>query len=427
MPYTLTRKANHTIEISADLQPDAVEQERAGIVRTIRSKARVPGFRPGKAPAAAIQARYAEEIREELQEHLTGLLWREVFDGEDDLDPLTNPQISTLEFADDGGFRLVAELEVRPRYELPELDGIELPEHSLEVSDAEIEEELGKLQEEHAMWEPAEGESAADGMLVEADLYGEVEGSDDDPYAEEGAQFIIGSDSVPEEISEALQDAKVGDTRKASKALPDDLEDADKAGKDVNYRIEVKDLKQKVLPEVDDELATTVGLENLEELRERIREMLVQRKRSDRRNAWRRFLLDTLADGVNKDELPPSLVQSTVREQLDRYAYTVAMQGVDVDLDSMDWQQLAAKAEPAARQEVLDTLVLEQLAASWDVAVPEPEVDAYIATEAARTGVPPSEHKANLATEGRLDQIRHAARIAATVDEMIRRTGGEVD
>jgi trigger factor len=387
----------------------------------------VPGFRPGKAPAAAVQARYADEIREELQEHLTGLLWREVFEGEDELEPITNPQISTLEFADDGGFRLMAELEVRPQYELPELDGIELPEHSLEVEEAEIEDELGKLQEEHAMWEPAESGAAADGMLVEADLRGEIDGSDDDPYVEEGAQFIIGSDSVPEEISEALQGAKAGETREASKALPDDLEDADKAGKDVNYRIEVKDLKQKVLPEVDDDLATTVGLESLEELRERIREMLVQRKRSDRRNAWRRFLLDTLADGVNKDELPPSLVQKTVREQLDRYAYTVAMQGADVDLDSMDWQQLAAKAEPAARQEVLDTLVLEQLAASWDVAVPEPEVDAYIATEAARTGVPPSEHKANLASEGRLDQIRHAARIAATVDEMIRRTGGEVD
>jgi trigger factor len=427
MPYTLTRKANHTIEISADLQPDAVEQERAGIIRTIRSKARIPGFRPGRAPAAAVQARYADEIREELQEHLTGLLWREVFDGEDDLQPITNPQISTLEFADDGGFRLVAELEVRPQYELPELDGVELPEHPLDVSDAEVDEELGKLQEEHAMWEPAEGEAAADGMLVEADLRGEIEGSDDDPYVEEGAQFIIGADSVPKEISEALQGAKAGETRAASKTLPDDLEDAEKAGKDVHYRIEVKDLKQKVLPEVDDELAATVGLQSLDELRERIREMLVQSKRSDRRNAWRRFLLDTLADGINKDELPPSLVQQTVREQLDRYAYTVAMQGVDVDLDSMDWQQLAAKAEPAARQEVLDTLVLEQLAASWEVAVPEPEVDAYIATEAARTGVPPSEHKANLASEGRLDQIRHAARIAATVDEMIRRTGGEVD
>jgi trigger factor len=427
MPYTLTRKANHTIEISADLQPDAVEQERAGIIRTIRSKARIPGFRPGRAPAAAVQARYADEIREELQEHLTGLLWREVFDGEDELQPIANPQISTLEFADDGGFRLVAELEVRPQYELPELDGVELPEHPLDVSDAEVDEELGKLQEEHAMWEPAEGEAAADGMLVEADLRGEIEGSDDDPYVEEGAQFIIGADSVPKEISEALQGAKAGETRAASKTLPDDLEDAEKAGKDVHYRIEVKDLKQKVLPEVDDELAATVGLQSLDELRERIREMLVQSKRSDRRNAWRRFLLDTLADGINKDELPPSLVQQTVREQLDRYAYTVAMQGVDVDLDSMDWQQLAAKAEPAARQEVLDTLVLEQLAASWEVAVPEPEVDAYIATEAARTGVPPSEHKANLASEGRLDQIRHAARIAATVDEMIRRTGGEVD
>lgn len=427
MPYTLTRKANHTVEIAAELGRDAVDHERSAIVRTIRSKARVPGFRPGKAPAAAVQARFSEEIRSELQEQLTGLLWREVFDGEDELEPLTNPQISTLEFADDGGFRLVAELEVRPHYELPDLADVELPEVSLEVSEAEIDAELARLQEEHAVWEPSEDVPAGDGMLVEASLHGALEGSDDEPYTEDDARFIIGDESVPPEISEALQGAVAGDTRTAAKTLPDDLEDEDRAGKTVRYEIVVKDLKHKVLPEIDDDLATTVGLDSLDELRERLRDMLVQHKIGDRRTTWRRFILDHLEQGVDHGELPPSMVQQTVGEQLDRYAYTVAMQGVDVDLDGIDWQQLAAKAEPAARQEVLDTLILEQLATAWEVAVPEPEVDAYVASEATRMGVPPSEHKANLAAEHKLDRIRHAARIAATVDEMIRRAGGEVD
>jgi trigger factor len=427
MPYTLTRKANHTVEIAAELEPEAVDHERDAIVRTIRSNARIPGFRPGKAPAAAVQARYSEEIRSELQEHLTGLLWREVFDSEKELEPLSNPQISTLEFADDGSFRLVAELEVRPHYDLPEASDLELPEVSLDVSDAEIDTELGQLQEEHALWEPVTDETASDGMLIEADLQGVVEGSEDEPYSEDDARFILGSESVPPEISEALQGAAAGDTRTAVKVLPDDLEDADKAGKTVRYEIVVKDLKRKVLPEIDDDLATTVGADTLDELRDRIRDMVTQRKVNERRTTWRRFILDHLQQGMDQNELPPSMVQQTVREQLDRYAYTVAMQGVDVDLDAIDWQQLAAKAEPAARQEVLDTLILEQLAKSWEVAVPEPEVDAYVAAEAARLGVPPSEHKANLAAEQKLDRIRHAARVAATVDEMIRRAGGEVD
>jgi trigger factor len=427
MSYTLTRRANHTIEISAHLEPAEVNRERDGIVRHFRGKARVPGFRPGKAPDAAVRARFANEIDEELQEHLTGLLWREVFDGEDEIEPLTNPEISDLEFASDGGFSFKAELEVRPAYELPELGDLDLPDASLDVSDPEIDGELIKVQDEQAVWEPADDDEAADGMMVEVDLSGVVDGSDEDPYSEEDARFVIGSDSVPPEVNEALLGARVGDERTAIKVLPDDLDDVDKAGKNVSYTIVVKTLKRKSLPEIDDDLATTIGLEDLDELRGRIGEVLGQQKHHERRNTWRRFILDHLAENIDQAELPSSLVQSTLREQLDRYAYTLAMQGANIDPEKIDWQEIAAKAEPAARQEVLDTLVLEQLAESWEVSVPEAEVDAYIATEAAREGLPPAEHKANLAAENKLDRIRHGARVAATVDEMIRRAGGEDD
>jgi trigger factor len=427
MPYTVTHRANHTVEISAHLESAVVDRERDGIVRNIRSKARVPGFRPGKAPVAAVQARFADEIRDELQEHLTGLLWREVFDGENEIEPITNPQIRDLSFAEDGGFSFTAELEVRPRYELGELDDLSLPEISLDVSEVEIDEELAKVQEEQAVWEPAEDDEVVDGMLVEVDLKGEVEDSDDEPYSEEGASFIVGANAAPPEVDEALQGAKVGDVRKATKVLPDDLEDKEKAGKTVTYTISVKGLKRKNLPGIDDDLATTIGLEDLDELRQRVEDVLQNQKRGERRNTWRRTALDHLEAGIDQTELPSSLVQSTLREQLDRYAYTMAMQGVDVDPEKIDWNELAAKAEPAARQEVLDTLVLEQLAESWEIPVPEAEVDAYVAQEAARLSVPPAEHKANLAAEKKLERIRHAARIAATVDEMIRRAGGEVE
>jgi trigger factor len=394
MPYTLTNRANHTVEISAHLDSVAVDRERDGIVRSFRGKARVPGFRPGKAPAAAVRARFADEIRDELQEHLTGLLWREVFEGENEIQPITNPQIRDLSFAEDGGFSFTAEIEVRPQYELPEIEDLSLPEISLDVGEAEIDDELTKVQEEQGAWEPSEDDEVADGMLVEVDLKGE---------------------------------ARVGDVRTATKVLPDDLEDKDKAGKTVTYTISVKGLKRKVLPEIDDDLATTIGLESLEALRQRVKDVLEQQKRGERRNSWRRVVLDHLETDIDQAELPSSLVQSTLREQLDRYAYTMAMQGVDVDPEKINWNEIAAKAEPAARQEVLDTLILEQLAENWEIPIPEAEVDAYVASEAGRHGVPPAEHKANLAAEGKLERVRHAARIAATVDEMIRRTGGEVE
>jgi len=427
MSYTLSRLANNSVEITAEVDADVVASERSQIVKGFSRQARIPGFRPGKAPASAIRARYAEDIEKELREHLAGVVLREVFESEEDLEPLTHPQLKDAEFGEDGGFRMTAAMETRPRYDLPELEGIALPEVSLDVTEAEIAAELNKVAEEHATWEPADDEPGADGLLVEADLIGTMEDSDDEPYNEKDARFVIGQESVPEQINEALQGAKVGEQLVAEKRFPDDDENQNRAGKTVRYTIDVKGLKRKVLPEIDDELAETIGLESLDELKERISEMLIRDKRVERREQWRRTVLDHLEEGLDVNELPPSLVSSAVQEDLNRFAYSMAMQGVDPESGEVDWQELSARMEPGARRRALDMLILEQLAESWEIDVPEAEVDAFVASEAHRLGIPPAEHKANLAKENRLDGIRHSARISSTINEMIRRAGGEVD
>jgi trigger factor len=254
-----------------------------------------------------------------------------------------------------------------------------------------------------------------------------MEDTEEENYSEEGARFIIGHESVPEQINEALQGAKVGDQRVAEKRFPDDDENENRAGKTVRYTIEVKGLKKKVLPEVDEELAKTVGFETLDELRQRVSDVLKRNKEMERREQWRRHALDHLSEGIDINELPPSLVQGAIREDLSRFSYQMAMQGIAPEKGDVDWQELGAKMEPGARRKVLDMLILEQLAEAWETPVPEAEVDSYIASEAAQLNIPPAEHKANLAKEDKLDGLRHSARISATINEMIRRAGGEVE
>lgn len=427
MTYKLIEQANHKVEVAGSLTTEIVESERKSIVRSIRSRAKLPGFRDGKAPESMIRARFAEDIDTELKEHLSQLIWQEVMEGESELQPLTMPQIREVNFGDDGAFTMTAEMEIRPEYELPDLSSATLPEVSLEVADAEVSAELERLAEQQAVWQPTDGAEATDGMLIEADLDGEMEDSDQEPYTETDAQFILGSETIPQEVSEALQGAKVGDEVTALKTFPEDDENTDRAGKTVTYKIKVKGLKVKEVPEIDDELAVGVGLENLEELTQRVREAIERKKRSERRETWRRALLDHLQSAVDLNELPSSLVQNTVNESINRYAYQMAMQGHGPADGDFKWQELAAKAEPSARQHVADNLILEQLATEWDTPVPESEVDAYIAAEAAQLQIPPAEHKANLAAEDKLDAIRHGARLTLVVDEMIRRAGGEVD
>lgn len=427
MSYKLTPQVNHRVEVAGHLDAADVDQERQAIVNTLRRRAVIPGFRPGKAPLSLVQKRFAADIEDELKERLVGMVWTEVVEGEDDFHPITSPRLRSADFEQDGGFTVAAEVEVRPRFDLPDVAGLTLPDFSLEVEEGEIAAELDNLCKENASWEPADDEPAADGLMVEADLHGEMPDGDQDPYTEENARFVVGAPGVPEEVSQVLQGAKVGDERVAERCFPEDDSNAARAGKTVRYNITVKSVKRQQLPELDDDLAKTVGFDSLDDLRERIVEALGRNKRALRRDRWRRGLLDQLEADFDIQELPASLVQSAVNDEMHRLAYSMAMQGMVPEPDKLDWQELSAKVEPQARRKVLDTLVLEELAAAWEMEVPEADVDTFVASEAAQMGIPPAEHKANLAKENKLDGIRHAARISATVDELIRRAGGEED
>jgi len=427
MTYKLTEQANHKLEVAGSLPTEIVDRERQSIVRSIRGRAKLPGFRDGKAPESLIRARFAEDIDADLKEHLSQLVWEEVMEAEKELQPLTMPQVREVEFADDGSFQFVAELEVRPNYDLPDLAEATLPEVSLDLTDGEIDAELETLREQQAVWEPVEDSEAVDGMLIEADLVGLMEDSDQEPYEENDARFVLGADGLPPEINEALHGSKAGDEKVAVKVFPEDDDNKERAGKKVTYTINVKALKAKVLPDVDDELAKTLGLEDLAELRQRLTEALSRKKLAERRDQWRRSLLDQLSVGIDLNSLPSSLIQNAVSERVNRFAYEMAMRGAGPEDGNFDWQELSAKAEPAARRHVADNLVIEQLAMKWKTPVPEAEVEAYIAADASRLGVPPTEHKANLVAEEKLESIRHAALLTAVVDEMIRQAGGEVD
>lgn len=427
MPYQVNRRPDSTLEITAQMEPDKVESERRQIVGALRSRVSIPGFRRGKAPLSVIGSRFAREIHEELREHLSEAVWQEVVEGEEGFEPISALRVKQAETREDGSFHLLAEVDVRPRFELPDVASLTLPEATAEVTDDEIQSELDSIREQHAAWEPADDQAAEDGMLVDADLHGEFLEGEGEPIDGKGSHFILGHPDMFPEINEALQGARVGEERTAEKRFPDDDPDPDRAGRKVRFRLAVSGLKRKVLPPIDDDLAATVGLSDLAELRERVTAALQHRKKAERRASWRRGLLDQLEEALDPMQLPPTLVRSALDEEMTSFAYGLAMRGINPDEADINWQELMVKMEPGARRKALDTLVLEQLAEAWDIRVPEEEVDAYVRSQASQAGIPPAEHKANLAKEGRLDGIRSAARLSAAVTELIRRAGGEVE
>jgi len=427
MAYKLNRRPDHTVEVEATLEADTVDAERMKILQSYRRKARIPGFRPGKAPLAVVRSHYGREVEEELRNGLSERVFHELVDQEEDFVPLTPLNVVQARVEDDGSFHLEGELEVRPVFELPQLEDLSLPEIEVAVSDADIDEELDKVRAEQAAWEPAgEDATAQEGLLIEMDIHGEVIEGEGDPFHEEGVRFVLGEEGVFPEIQEALAGVRAGEERTVEKTFEADDDAEEPAAKTVRYRMTVHGLKRRLLPDLDDGFAQGMGFDNVEALRQRAREVLERTRHKDRRSQWRRALLDQLEEGLDLNQLPGALVREGLREDLERYAYMMAMQGKQLEDEETDWQEVSARMEPEVRKRVLDNLILEQLADRWEIGVPEEDVQAYLEADARKKGVPLGEHVANLNKEGQLEGLRNAARLSATVDELIRRAGGEV-
>jgi trigger factor len=422
MTYQLTERLQYKVGITAELEAAVVERERKAILSSMRHEISLPGFRPGKVPLSMLRARFGDQIEHELREKLFGVAWREIVAGEEDLRPLGMPTVSKIDINDDGTFSLDAELEIRPRLELRPVEELTLPELSLEVADADIEHELEGIQKEQAAWEPADDEPAADGMRVDCEFHGEDIESGEEIVHEDNAGFVIGHPELFAEINEAMQGAHTGDKRSATKRFDESDPDPKRAGKTVRFDVTIKSLKREELPPIDDELAETIGFESLQQLKDRVREVLTQSKVRERDQARRRALLDQLGEDFDLNTLPESLVQSAISNELEEIEQMVRNQGSDPA--QLDRSELTPKIEPNARRQVLDMLILDQLADEWDVEAEE-MLEELIRAQAGQLGVPPAEHKTNLAREEKLDGIRYSVRISATVKEMIRRAGGE--
>ncbi len=422
MSYQVTERLQHKVEIAAQLEPEVVERERKALLRSWSGKARIPGFRPGKAPLAILQARFGDQVQGELIEKLAAIALQEVLEGEDNLRPLGPPEVTKADLEPDGGFSLGAEMEVRPEIELRPIEELTLPEVSVEVSDDEVEQEVEKLQKEQAAWEPADDEPAADGMRVDCTFHGETVDDGEVIVHEENAGFIIGHPELYQEINEAMQGAKTGDTCSATERFEDDDPDPGRAGKNIRFDVTIKGLKREELPPADDELATAVGLESFEQLQERIKEALQQQKIEQRRERWRKTLLEQISEGFDINTLPTSLVQSAVDGELEHLEQLFKQHGGDSG--NFDRQRFATDIEPSARRKVVDMLILNQLAEEWQISADE-QLDRVVQLQAERIGIPAPEHRANLKKQGKLDEMSYNLRLAGAVSELIRRAGGE--
>jgi len=423
MSYEIERTGACRVALSATIPAEEVMGEREHVVKAFLRRARIDGFRPGKAPRGVVERRFAGEIKDDLQEHLFRHTWDEVR-REAKLKPAGPFEVKQADWRDDGSFALAGEFDVYPEVALAPLDGFVPPPFDLEPSTEEVSRAIDELRERQAAWEPVEGEPAAAGLLVETEVHGEFPDGGGEPFKEERSLFQLGRGEVLPEIEAAVTGRAVGDEVTTERVLGEEAGE-EKHGKRVTYRVRIKSLRRKRLPEADDAFAQSLGVaDGIEKLRATVALRLGFDKARARRDAWRDALVRHLV-GERPLELPEQLVREETRDDVIKFADSLQRRGLDLEKAGIDWnhveQDMRRRVETRLRAEI----VLDALADERGLEVEDAAVDREVSRQAQQLGVPFAELKGNLAKRDGLARLRAILRREQVVDDVLRPYTGE--
>lgn len=414
-------------EVTIEVPASAVAAETRNLVKLYSSQVSLPGFRKGKAPASIVRKRFRQEIDREVVEKLIPRFWEKARD-EEDIDPLGQPQLKEIdELADDGPLRFVTVVEVRPEVELGEVepDDFELPEVEVEPSDEDVDAALDDLRRQIGDWkeidraaargdlvtlriveEGAEEEAAAEEADAEAEDAsaedtdedtepgdtepGDTEPGDTEPGDTEPGdevQIEVGDANVWEELSLAVTGLEAGQEGRFTRRppAPEEGEEAD-APEPRTFKVKVKEVQERELPDLDDELAKRLGdFDSVDELREAMASKL-RHDRGHERDAKRREALMEQMRHRYPLPLPEGVLHEEAQVMLNDYARDMASKGVDPQNAGIDWEALGEQMKPHAMRRLHDRLLLDAVADMRGIEVTDAEVDGAIASVARAQG-----------------------------------------
>ena len=395
-------------ELEISIPWTEVEKEAGKVVNALRRQVRVPGFRPGKAPDKVIRTRYHDEIRKEVVEQLVPkYFWDEA--KQQDLSPVGAPNVHDVHFHEGESLHFKAEFDVLPAFELADYHRLEVPFTEPEVQDGEVDKELEQIREQHASFRNTDPRPLADGDIAVVSLKsGDVEGA---PHIDQDETTLtIGDAGTMPEFNENLRGKSPGDELDFEVTYPEDFGNEKLAGKMIPFHAVVKGIREKELPELNDEFAADVGdFRTLDELRTRVREVLAHNRRHSAIEAAKDKLVNQL---VEKHEfpVPESLVERQVKTRIERTLRSLQRQGVDLSKLSLDPAKLGAAERERAIRDVKAGLLLERIAAAENIQATQEEIDAEVQRYAKQSEQSVSKARQKLAENGDLDRLQSSIR-----------------
>jgi trigger factor len=381
-----------------------VESEQQRILRSFRKQARIPGFRPGKAPESVIRTRYAEEVRREVLDALVPkFFWKEA--QAQDFRVVGAPNIEDVKFEESQPLEFRAEFEIVPDFELKEYRRLKVHYKEPEVTEEEVSAELERLRERQATFQNQDPRPLGDGDIAVVSLKSdEVEGVPQVDQSE--TTLTIGSEETLADFTNALKGKSPGDKADFDVTYPEDFGNEKLAGKTIPFHAEVKGIRSKELPELDDNFAADVGdFRSLDELKERIKEELYGHQRRHAVEHAHEHIIDEL---IKLLDFPvrERMVQHQIRPRVARTARNLAQQGIKLEEMQLDWAKIGEEQRPRAERDVKAGLLLERIAEAEAFEADEEAIDAQIERYAQQKKMAMSRARQELAESGALDNVR---------------------
>jgi len=411
-------------EIEVEIPQEEVSRETEVLIQKYQKLARIPGFRPGHVPASIIRQRFSQDIQNDVIDALVPKYFRKETERLGVV-PISQPRVTELQSPEGKPLHFKASFEVMPEIKVEGYKELRADHPEISVADDEVEESLKSLQEQKATFSPIEGRAIAEGDYAQVSLDGtpkkEEEGTK--PVHMDDVLVEIGGKATMPEFTENLRGANAGEERTFDVLYPEDFSDERLRGKTFSYKVKVNAIKQKSLPELNDEFAKEIGeFSTLEEVRQRIREgMENERRQTAEREAKDKLLTELIRR--NEFEIPEALVEHQIDIRLERGLRALAAQGMSSEhMKKMDLARLRAGQRDQAVQEVKAALLLEKIAEEEKIEVGDEEISHEIEALATQTNQAPDAIRARLTRDGALDRIRNRIRNEKALDLLYRQS-----
>jgi trigger factor len=407
-------------KVAIEVPAEDVDRYFRDTLKEYRRQAVIPGFRKGKAPMSVIESRFRGDVAEEVARNIVPESYEKALE-ESGLKPISEPKVGDLGAVEEGKpLTYTAEFEVLPEFELKDYLGLEIESPEFEVKDEEVDAILEEMRGGQAtVSRVAEARGLRTGDVAMIDFEGITDGQPIPGGSAKDFPLTIGSDTFLPGFEDALIGIAPGEEREFFLALPDDFQEAALAGKEAQFKVNLKEIRERVLPELDDDFAKDVGdYENLEVLKERLRTNILHTKELTSRNELKEKLIAKLVED-NPFEVPQAMIIERQAQMIASVERNLLMRGVPKEDVEKGREKMFGEAVGPAELKVRASLILEAVADKEEIVVSTEELNNEIKKIAEQNRIDPGEARRRMVQNGALENLKEVMREDKTVAHLL--------